>query len=74
MATTVTINDITGTTDYHIWVCTSTASTASCLYVTTIADSDLPYSFSLPTQFEGGGYCIKIVDSTGCEIKNSFGL
>ena len=71
MAVQVTVNNITGSTPYQVYVCDSTLS--SCIYISQIQDTDLPYNFIIPQPFESLiNYSIKIIDVYGCEITNTF--
>ena len=71
MAVQVTVNNITGSTPYQVYVCDSTLS--SCIYISQIQSIDLPYNFIIPQPFENLiNYSIKIVDVYGCVITNTF--
>jgi hypothetical protein len=66
-----TINYITGTPEYNVFVCDSTG--LNCVYIDTISDSDLPYTKEIPVPFNTlTEYVIKIVDINGCEIIKQF--
>jgi len=65
MAVLVTIDSITGTSPYDVYICTT--GNTDCLYINTI--STLPYEFYIPTPFVGlDAYMVKIVDSLECTI------
>ena len=66
-----TINSITGTPDYNIFVCDNTG--LSCVYLATINNGDLPYTQEIPAPYDNmDQYIIKIVDINGCSIIKSF--
>lgn len=65
MPTQVTINSITGSQPYNVWICNSNLT--SCLYVDTIATSSIPYIFNIPQLLDGlTEYKLKVVDNVGC--------
>jgi len=67
MPTNLTINNITGQTPYDIYICDSGATT--CIYVSTITDMDIPYSFDIPNIFDSlSTFKMKIIDDNNCEI------
>jgi hypothetical protein len=71
MAVQVTVNNITGSTPYQVYVCDSTLS--SCIYISQIQSANLPYNFIIPQPFENlVNYSIKIIDVYGCVITNTF--
>jgi len=70
MAQEVIIQGLSGTPDFDVWICDDVTSGATCLYVTTITSA--PYTFDLPSQYEGTTFCVKIVDDTGCEVFRCF--
>jgi hypothetical protein len=73
MAVQVTVNNITGSTPYDIYVCDSSQTT--CIYVSQITDLQLPYSFIIPPPFDTqSSYILKVVDVYGCVITNNFSL
>jgi hypothetical protein len=73
MAKTVDITAITGGTQpYDIWVCEDCSSNV-CQYITTVNDADLPYDFTLPSNFENlSSYTIRIIDNNDCITCNTF--
>lgn len=70
MGQVVGINGLTGASDFDVWICDDVTSGATCLYITTISGS--PYNFTLPSQYENTTFCVKIVDSNGCEVFKCF--
>jgi len=65
MPTDITINNITGSTPFQVYVCDDPINT--CVYVDTI--SSLPYVFQIPQILDGqSSYNLKIVDNNGCII------
>ena len=59
----VTINDISGTTPYNIYLCDNPVTL--CVYIDTI--STLPYSFEIPTLLTSqDDYTLKVEDDNGC--------
>lgn len=73
MSKTVDITAITGGTQpYDVWVCEDCSANV-CQYITTINDSDLPYDFTLPSNFENlSSYTIRIIDNNNCITCNTF--
>lgn len=64
---TIEISLLTGTEPYNIYLCDTGFTT--CLYINTINDSDITYSFPLPAIFSGQSkLIIKAVDSLNCSI------
>ena len=65
MAVQVTINSITGSSPFNIFICQSNGS--GCFYVSTI--SSFPYIFEVPPPYNtSGSYIVKAIDSVGCSI------
>ena len=63
MPKVVTINDITGSSPYNIYLCDNPETV--CVYVDTI--STLPYTFNIPTLLESqNDYTLKVEDDNGC--------
>jgi hypothetical protein len=59
----ITINDITGSTPFNIFLCDNPVTV--CVYVDTI--STLPYSFQIPTILESqDDFNLKVEDDNGC--------
>lgn len=68
MALTVTINSIAGSPNYDVWISNSCESSSTKLYIDTIDNSDIPYTFVVPPTFENGQFCVKIYDDNECEV------
>ena len=67
MPTNITINTLSGLTPYNVYVCDS--GNTSCIYVNTITDLDIPYSFELPGILNSlTTFNVKVVDSNNCDI------
>ena len=65
MSIQISINNITGYEPYNIYVCNNPATT--CIYINTINDSDIPYSFDIPVIMESNSdFILKVVDNTEC--------
>jgi hypothetical protein len=63
MAVQVTIDNITGQTQYDIYICQSDGT--ACFYVTTT--STIPYVFDIPAPNDTSlSYMLKIKDGQGC--------
>lgn len=62
MGSEITINAITGTSPYYVYLC-DTGSTI-CVYINQITDADLPYTFSPPViLLNTNDYLVQIIDS-----------
>ena len=71
MPTDITINNITGASPYHVYLCDNPITT--CVYVVTI--STLPYTFTLPSILSSqDDFTLKIVDSNHCIITQTLTL
>jgi hypothetical protein len=65
MPTQITINSLTGTSPYDIYICDYLLTT--CFYIDTI--SSTPYYFNVPPPLEGdSSFKLKVVDNNNCEI------
>lgn len=65
MAVQVTINSLTGTSPYDVYVCDSLVS--NCVYIATI--NSTPYVFDVPAPLDAQSeLCVKVVDTNGCII------
>ena len=65
MSTQVTINSLTGTSPYDVYVCDS--NVLNCVYIATI--SSTPYVFNVPPPLDAQSeICVKVVDINGCII------
>lgn len=74
MADTITINTITGSSDYDVWLSNGCADTEVKVYIDTISDSDVPYTFNIPDIYKNTGFCVKIYDDNNCKICECFGV
>lgn len=74
MSQTATISAITGTSDFDIWVSNACSGNTTTIYIDTISNSDLPYTFTIPQTFQNSGFCIKIIDDNNCETCECFGI
>ena len=67
MPTFITLNDITGSTPYDIYLCLSGGT--PCYYIDTIESTELPFNFTVPTPISNYSYyCMRIIDNDGCII------
>jgi hypothetical protein len=65
MAIKVTIDSITGTSPYDVYICQPNGN--GCFYITTI--SSVPYQFDIPEPYDNSStYMLKIIDSYNCII------
>lgn len=65
MSVQVTINSITGTSPYDVYICQPNGS--GCFYIDTT--STVPYQFAIPEPFDTGlAYMLKVIDSQNCII------
>jgi hypothetical protein len=65
MPTNITINDITGTTPFDIYICDDPITT--CVYIDTI--NTLPYTFVVPSILDGQlSYNLKVIDELNCTV------
>jgi hypothetical protein len=65
MPTQVTINTLTGTPPYYVYVCD--ADVLNCVYISTI--NSTPYVFNVPPPLDAQSeVCVKVVDINDCEI------
>jgi hypothetical protein len=59
----LTINDITGSSPFNVYLCDNPITL--CVYVDTI--STLPYSFTIPDVLVSqNDYTLKVMDNNGC--------
>jgi hypothetical protein len=64
MPTVITINDISGTTPFDIYICDNPVTT--CVYSDTI--TTFPKNIVIPTILSGlTSYNLKVIDDNGCE-------
>jgi hypothetical protein len=66
----VIITGITGSEPYNIWVSDNCPNENIQIFINTINDSDIPYTFQIPHPFEGSNFCLKIIDNDNCIICN----
>jgi hypothetical protein len=65
MAIQVTINSLTGTSPYDVYICDGIVS--NCIYIATI--SSTPYVFNVPAPLDSeSSLCVKVVDVNDCII------
>jgi len=65
MPTDITINDITGSTPFDVYLCDNPITT--CFYVDTI--SSLPYTFEVPSILSSQTeFNLKVIDNNDCII------
>jgi len=65
MPTNITINNITGTTPFDIYICDDPITT--CVYIDTI--NTLPYTFVVPSILDGQlSYNLKVIDELSCVV------
>lgn len=65
MGLQVTINGITGTSPYDLYVCQPNGN--GCFYISTI--SGTPYTFIIPPPYDTGlAYMLKVIDNENCTI------
>lgn len=66
-----TIQYITGTPEYNVYICDNTG--LNCIYLATINNYDIPYTQEIPEPYNTmSSYIIKIIDINGCTIIKSF--
>ena len=71
MSIQITINEITGSSPYNIYLCNDPVT--FCSYIDTISGSSLPYTFDVPFYLEGlVDFNLKIVTNDGCQILRPF--
>lgn len=65
MAVQVTINGITGTSPYDVYICQSNGT--GCFYISTI--TSLPYVFDIPEPYNTAtSYMLKVIDANNCVV------
>lgn len=66
MPTEITINTLSGTPPFDVYICDDPIIT--CIYVDTI--SVTPYTFNVPSLIDGNSsYNLTVVDDTGCSVE-----
>lgn len=68
MAFLVNISQILGSEPFNVYACDFNGT--NCQFISTINESDLPFSFELPVVLSESSYCISIIDELGCDINN----
>lgn len=70
MPTDITINDISGSTPFDVYVCDTGYTT--CIYVSTINSGDLPYTFEIPPVYSSlSNFIVKVVDDNNCVVTDT---
>lgn len=70
MPTQIQITNLGGSLPFDVYTCDTGYTT--CIYVSTIVPSQLPYQFQLPFVQEGmNPIGLKIVDNTGCVVQET---
>ena len=68
MPTQIEITNLGGSSPFDVFTCDTGYTT--CVYVSTITSSQLPYQFQLPFIQEGmNPIGLRVVDNTGCIIE-----
>jgi hypothetical protein len=67
MPTDITINNISGSTPFDVYVCDTGYTT--CIYINTIGSVDLPYTFEIPPVYVNlSDFIVKVVDDNECIV------
>lgn len=65
----ITITNLVGTQPYNVYICDNTYN--MCVYVTTINDADVPFSFLVPEPYNNlSEVGIRVLDGNNCVIKS----
>ena len=65
MGLQVTINSVTGTSPYDVYICQSNGT--GCFYIATT--SSIPYTFDIPVPYDTAtSYMLKLIDANNCLI------
>jgi hypothetical protein len=73
MPTQIEITNLGGSSPFDVFTCDTGYTT--CVYVSTITSSQLPYQFQLPFIQEGmNPIGLKVVDNTGCIVETNITL
>ena len=73
MSKQVTITSLNGMGPYIVYLCDNTYS--GCVYIDSINNSSIPYSFLVPTLFASLPQVgVKVVDSNGCVVQNTVNI
>jgi hypothetical protein len=68
----ITIDTLVGAEPYYVYLCDNTNF---CMYIDTIYNSDIPYSFLVPSNFlSQSQVTVKAIDSNGCNIINTVNI
>lgn len=71
MPVAITINDVSGTSPFNVYVCDDPITT--CVYIKTITSA--PYEFEIPKIFiKLPSVNLKIIDDNGCETSTNLTL
>jgi hypothetical protein len=67
MAIQVTINGLTGTSPYDVYICQFDGT--GCFYIDRITTSEIPYTFNIPSPYDNSDeYVLKVVDASNCVL------
>ena len=70
MPTDITINNISGTTPFDVYVCDT--GYTSCIYVSTITSGELPYTFEIPPVYSSlTDFIVKVVDDNNSVVTDT---
>lgn len=70
MPTDITINNISGSTPFDVYVCDT--GYTSCIYVSTITSGELPYTFEIPPVYSSlTDFIVKVVDDNDCVVTDT---
>ena len=70
MPTDITINNISGSTPFDVYVCDT--GYTSCIYVSTISSGDFPYTFEIPQVYSSlTDFIVKVVDNNDCVVTDT---
>lgn len=73
MAKQITINTLTGTSPFNIYLCTNTYT--QCTWISNINNTAIPYSFLVPANYLNlPSVGVKVIDKENCEIKQTINL
>lgn len=71
MPLVVTIDDLSGSTPYDIYLCDDLQTL--CIYISRV--SSAPYQFEIPTIMTTlTDFSLKVVDSSGCEVVTNLSI
>jgi hypothetical protein len=73
MPVNVTINTATGNDPFDVYICDSPITT--CVYISTITNSQIPYTFTVPSILSTlTTYELKLVDDNDCIVTQTLYL